>query len=223
MKKLFLESILTLVALSVVSGASYAQPAQDTPESVAKAYFAALQAGDWARCASFMHTDALASIKRTLGSIISADKTDKTAKTIFGLKSGVEYAQLSEAAVFEKFMGFITGAGIVLDIKTALAASTSAILGRVDENADLTHILYRAQIKLAGAEMSEVMLISFKKHGATWRVLLTSDMDEMFTKFAEMASAMGKRFARFVEGMASASKEEEKRAQAGAKNLGRKP
>src|SRR5262245_48751337 len=74
MKKLFLKSVLILAALYVATGAGHAQAAQDTPESIAKAYFAAMQAGDWAKCASFMHDDALAAMKRTFNSVIIADK-----------------------------------------------------------------------------------------------------------------------------------------------------
>ncbi|MGH9768168.1 MAG: hypothetical protein ACREAB_12090 [Blastocatellia bacterium] len=211
MKNLFLKSMLTpfmiLVALSAVTIGGYVKATQDTPESVAKAYFAAMKSGDWAKCASLMHPDALASMKRTFAAVVTADKTGEAAKGIFGLKSKAEYAQLSEEAVFERLMGFITGA--LPDMKTALAASTSTVLGRVDENPDLAHIVYRTQIKLAGAEVSEVEMISFKKHGATWRALLTSDMEEMLTKFAE--------------GMTPAQKEEEKSAPAGARKPERKP
>jgi len=184
MKKLFLNSILILTALSVARVAGYAQEAQDTPESVAKAFFAAQQAGDWAKCASFMHSDALASMKRKFGSVISADRTGEAAKSIFGLKSGAEYAQLSEAVIFERLMNFITSSEP--EMKAVLAASTNSVLGKVDEGPELTHIVFRTQVKLAGAEMSEVDLISFKKQGDTWRALFTSDMEEMFTKFAEV-------------------------------------
>jgi hypothetical protein len=196
MKNLILKSILILAALSVAPGAGYAQAAQDTPESVAKAYFAAMQAGDWAKCATYMHADALASMKRTLGSIISGDKSGEAAKAIFGLKSGAEYAQLSETVIFERLMSFITGSAP--EMKAVLSASTTSILGKVDEGPDLTHIVFRTLIKLASAEINEVDLMTFKKQGATWRGLFPSDMEEMFTKFAE--------------GMTRASKEEEKNA-----------
>lgn len=196
MKNLILKSILILAALSLALGAGYAQAAQDTPESVAKAYFDAMQAGDWAKCATYMHDDALASMKRTLGSVINADKSGEAAKSIFGLKSGAEYAQLSESVIFERLMSFITGS--VPEMKAVMSASTTSILGKVDEGPDLTHIVFRTQIKLASAEMNEVDLMTFKKQGATWRGLFPSDMEEMFTKFAE--------------GMTRAPKGEEKNA-----------
>jgi hypothetical protein len=162
---------------------AFAQTSQERPETVAKAYFAAMQAGDWAKCASLMHPEALGSMKRSFAAVISADKSGEAAKTLFGLKSSAEFAQLGEAAVFERLMTFITQA--VPDMKTALAASTTTVLGQVTEGPDLVHIVYRSQLKLAGAEINEAELISFKRHGTSWRALLTSDFEEMFTNLAE--------------------------------------
>lgn len=199
MKKPFLRSILILAALSMAivgaiggaiggpiggaTGGGFVHAAQDSPESVAKAYFAAMHAVDWAKCASLMHPDALASMKSTFATVINADKTGDAAKTIFKLKSGAEYSQLSETAVFERLMEFITS--VAPDMKTALASSTDTVLGRVDESPDLSHIVFRSRTKLAGDEINEIDLISFKKQGSTWRALLTSDMEEMLNRIAE--------------------------------------
>src|SRR5262249_16034857 len=161
MKRTFLRSILILAALSLATGADFARAAQDTPESVAKAYFAAMQSVDWAKCASLLHRDALASMKRTFAPVVNADKTGDAAKPIFKLKSGAEYSQLGEAAVFERLMDFITS--VAPDMKTALASSTNTVLGRVDESPDLAHIVFRSRTKLEGEEVNEVDLISFKK------------------------------------------------------------
>jgi hypothetical protein len=161
----------------------------ETPESVAKNYFAAMQSGEWAKCAGLMHPEALVSMKRTFGSIVKADKSGEAAKALFGLKSAAEFEQLSDTAVFEKLMSFITGA--VPDLKTALAASTSTILGQVAESPELAHIVYRTQIKVGAAEITQVELISFKKSGSSWRALLTADMEELFQKFAEGLSSPG--------------------------------
>ena len=207
MKKTFLRSILILAALCAAPGGDFARAAQDTPESVAKAYFAAMQSADWAKCASLMHREALASMKRTFAEVINADKTGDAAKTIFKLKSAAEYSQLGETAVFERLMDFITN--VAPDMKTALASSTNTILGRVDEGADLAHIVFRSRTKVAGEELNEVDLISFKKQDSTWRALLTSDMEDMINRFAEE--------------MTPPSKEDEKGAPAGAGRPTRKP
>lgn len=186
MKNLFPKSVFVLILAMALTVFGFSQTAE-TPESVAKAYFAAMQAGDWAKCAALMDPEALGSMKRTFGSIVKADKTGGAAKELFGLKSLAEFDQLSEANVYAKLMGFITGA--VPDLKTALAASTNTVLGQVAENPTLTHIVYRTQIKLGSADVTQVELISLKKTGASWRALLTADMEELFSKFAEGLSA----------------------------------
>jgi hypothetical protein len=196
MKKTSLNSILTLITLSVIIGAGCVQAAQESPESVAKAYFAATREGNWAKLASLMHPDELASIKSMFAAVINADKTGDAAKTVFKLKSGAEYQQLSDAAVFERVLDFITS--VAPDMKADLAASTTSILGKVDESPDLAHIVYRTQLKTQGEEVNEVELISFKKNGGNWRAFLTAEMEDMLVRFAEE--------------MAPDSKEEEKSA-----------
>jgi hypothetical protein len=188
MKNSLLKSILTLVAGFALATAASAQTTQETPQSVAKAYFAAIQAGDWAKCASLMHPDALASMKRIFGAIIRTDKSGEAAKAVFGLKSSAEYDRLSETEVFERLWNFILSGEP--EVKAALAASSNMVLGQVTEQSDLVHVVYRSQIKIAGSEATQVDLISFRRQGGAWRALLTSDMEEMFTKLAEgLASA----------------------------------
>lgn len=188
MKNSFFKAAFAVSLTFVLAVSAFSQTAE-TPETVAKAYFAGMQASNWDKCASLLHTEALGSMKRTFAAIVKADESGGAAKTIFGLKSNEEFAQLSEASVFERLMNFMTGA--VPEMKTALASSTTVILGKVNEGTDLAHVVYRTQIKMAGAEASQVELISFKKQGTTWRALLTSDMEEMVSKFAEGMS--GKR------------------------------
>ena len=183
MKKTFLKSILTLAALVAAAGAGLAQ---ETPESVAKAYLAAMQSADWAKCASLMHPEALAELKNGFAAVVNADKSGDAAATIFRLKSAAEYSQLGDAAVFERVMDFITGSSP--DVKTILASSTNTILGKVDEAPDLAHVVFRSRTKVGDEEINEVDMMSFKKQGSTWRALLTSDLQEMLDQFMESAT-----------------------------------
>jgi hypothetical protein len=186
MKKTFLKSIPILAALAIVTVTTVsgmAQAAQETPESVAKAYFAAKQASDWAKCASLMSPDALADLKNAFAEVVNADKSGEAAATIFKLKSAAEFSQLSDAAVFERLMDFVTSSSP--DAKTILASSTNTVLGRVDEGANLAHVVFRSRSKIGSEEINEVDLISLKKQGSTWRTLLTSDMEAMINQFLE--------------------------------------
>lgn len=183
MKTFFLKTAFAFSLIVLLAVSAFAQTTAESPEAAAKAYFAAMQTGNWDKCASLLHPDALASMKRTFAAIIKADDSGGAAKAIFGLKSNDEFDQLNGAAIFERLMNFISGA--VPDMKTALASSTTTVLGKVNEGTELVHVVCRSQIKMAGAEASEVEIISFKKSGTTWRALLTSEMEEMVTKFAE--------------------------------------
>lgn len=184
MKNTFFKTVLIaamVVGLAISALAQTQSP--ETPEAVAKAYFAAMQASDWDKCADLLHPEALGSMKRTFAKIINADVSGGAAKTIFGLKTNEEFASLSGATIFERLMNFMSGASP--EMKTVLAASKTTVLGKVTEGIDLVHVVYRTQIKMSGAEISEVELMSFKKHGTTWRGLLTADMEEMVTNLAE--------------------------------------
>jgi hypothetical protein len=184
MKKTFLKSILTLVALSAAAGAVFAQ--QDTPESAAKAYFAAMQAADWAKLTSLMHPEALASIKSIISDAVKADQSGDAAKAIFKLRSASEFSQLSDAAIFERLMDSIfSGAP---EAKAALSSTTDTILGKVDEGPNLAHIVFRSRSKVDGEELNEVNLITFKKQGSAWRALLTADMEEIVNGLVEEMS-----------------------------------
>ncbi len=182
MKNVFLKIAFATALACFLTVSAFAQT-PESPEVVAKSYFAAMQAGNWDKCAGLLHPEALSSMKRTFAAIIKADESGGAGKAIFGLKNNAEYEQLTGAAIFERLMNFISGA--VPDMKMALASSTTTVLGKVAEGTDLVHVVCRSQIKMAGAEASEIEIISFKKSGANWRALLTSDMEEMVNKFAE--------------------------------------
>lgn len=182
MKQFFFKAAISAALTLTLILPALAQ-SSETPESVAKAYFAAMKAGDWAKCAGFMHPEALASMKRAFTAVVNADKSEGAARKIFGVKSNADFEKLTDAAVFERLMDFIVSA--VPEMKTALAASTNTVLGQVAEGQDVIHIVYRTQLKLGQAEVSQVELISLKKSGTIWRALLTADMEELFEKFAE--------------------------------------
>jgi len=63
MKNIFLALVFALFISPPTSSAALVQADQDTPEAVAKAYMEATRAGDWAKCASLMHPEALKQIR----------------------------------------------------------------------------------------------------------------------------------------------------------------
>lgn len=179
-KILFVVLLLLTFALPVV--------AQDeTPEAVAKAYLAASQTGDWAKAATLMHPEALASLKRTFAAIIKLDKKNEVAKELFNLKDSLEFEQLSPEAVFTRMISGLT-ANIPM-MKELLSDSQTAIIGQVAEAPDLIHIVYRMEMKMQNAPVTKLAVMSMKKSGNTWRMLLSGDMEAAFTSISKTLEA----------------------------------
>ncbi|GEM_PF-581195 len=171
--------VVGMVCLCLTSPA-FAQTSQETPESVAKASFAAMQAGDWATYTRLMHPDGLAAMKRKIAVEVNADKSGQAAKEavkLLRLKSLDEFARLSDAAVFERFLaGFSTP-----ELKASMQASTQTVLGKVPEGPDLVHVVSRLHMNVGGAWVNKVDVTSLKKYGTIWRLLMN---DEMFNGVA---------------------------------------
>lgn len=159
--------------------------AQETPEAVAKAYMDASTAGDWTKAASFMHPDALASLKRVFGEMMKLDKSNEAGKQLFGLKSNAEFSSLSDTEVFARVFTGLTST--IPQMKEAVSMAQSKIIGSVPEDSDVTHVVYRRESQIQGGKFSKLAVISLKKTGNTWRALLTGDMEGMMTAIAKSA------------------------------------
>lgn len=160
---------------------------EETPESVAKAYLAASQTGDWAKAATLMHPEALASLKRMFAAIIKMDKKNEVAKELFNLKDHSEFEQLSPEAVFTRMISGLT-ANIPM-MKELLSDSQTTIIGQVAEAPDLIHVVYRMEMKMQNAPVTKLAVMSMKKSGNTWRMLLSGDMEAAFTSISKTLEA----------------------------------
>lgn len=182
-KSIVLKSILMMSVLFILGSAVSAQDTLNTPEAAAKAYFSAMQAGDWTKLASLTHPDALADLKKMFATALKTDTTGDAGKTIFKLKSADEFAALKDEEVLVRLMDFFSS--VAPEVKTALTSSTNTILGKVDEGDSTSHVVFRSKSKLENDEVNEVDLISFKKQGGNWRALLTSDLEDMFNRLVD--------------------------------------
>ena len=179
-KRMFM--ILLLLALGLPVAAQ-----EETAETVAKAYLAASQTGDWAKAATYMHPEALASLKRTFAAVIRLDKKNEAGKQLFNLKSNAEFEQLSPEAVFERMITGLT-ANIPM-MKELLADSNTTVIGQVPEAVDLIHIVYRMEMKMQNVPVTKLAVMSLKKSGNTWRMLLSGDMEAAFTSISKALEA----------------------------------
>jgi hypothetical protein len=157
--------------------------AQETPEAVAKAYLAASTEMDWAKAANFLDPEALAKLKGMFSEVIKMDKKNEAGKELFGLKNNAEFEQLSGEQVFVKLISVLTS--IVPEMKSMLSQAENTILGQVPEGSDVAHVIYRMKMKFGEGSLSKVTVMSMKKSGSTWRVLLTQEMEGSITAMAE--------------------------------------
>src|SRR5262249_39139396 len=85
---------------------AFSQSNDDPPEAVVQSYWAAMQAGDWAKCASLIHPDSLARVRNNangfVDSLLVLDKFGGNLRAIFGVSSKGEFEKLSDVFVFEK-------------------------------------------------------------------------------------------------------------------------
>jgi len=155
---------------------AFAQASTDTPESVAANYMTAMRAEDWARCATFMHPEALTQLRRIMTPIVAADQSGQVRRQLFNVQNSNEFAQLSDTVVFERLMRAVSTQQPA-ETRSALANMNTTIIGSISESSDVSHVLYRMQIPVAGATVTKLSVMTFKKHGATWRALLTEDVE----------------------------------------------
>ncbi|MBL8202830.1 MAG: hypothetical protein JNM09_01280 [Blastocatellia bacterium] len=160
---------------------------EETPEAIAKAYIAASQASDWAKAATYLHPEALGSLKRTFAEILKLDKKDEAGKQLFGLKNNAEFEQLSPSAVFERMIVMLTAS--TPQIKDILSQAQSSVIGKVPEAPDIMHVVYRTELKLADAPFAKVEVMSLKKSGDTWRLLLSGDLEAAFASVSKALEA----------------------------------
>ena len=171
-------TIIVMLIIAPVFSIS-AQTSVQTPEAVAAQYIEATRANDWAKCAQFLHPDALAKMKRMFAPLVVADKTKNFSVDFFAVHNIAEYEKLPDAVVYERLMTNLVKR--VPAYKEAAATSEMKILGHVKEGTDIVHVVYRMNMKINGAPVSKMAVMSLKSDGKTWRALLTGDFEAMFT------------------------------------------
>jgi hypothetical protein len=229
MKTAFLTLIFALAISTLSLPSVLAQTLADTPETVAKAYMEATRAGDTAKCASLMHPDALRQLRGLFGPLVSATKTEKSKQemeAIFGVKDKDEFDKLSDEELGAKFFNMLYA--ISPELKKALNASSFEIVGQVQQDPGLVHIVYRMYLKIEAPNLKDPIpftkldVMSLRRFENSWRAELKGDLQGMIQAMAAgMASAAEEK-----EKANSAAEEKEKAksaAPAGRKITGRKP
>lgn len=174
-----------LLAAALLFMSAPAATAQETPLDVARRYFTALKAGDVITYVDLMHPDELARFKGMLAPAIAADTSGEGARQLFGLDNSAEFAKLTDREVFERFMKkFVMDSP---DFQETMSTMSTEFLGSVPEGTDIAHVVYRLKMVIYNSiESTEMEVVSLKRSGSNWRMMLDKEMEGMGQMLVDM-------------------------------------
>ena len=144
-----------------------------SPERMAKQYYIYIDANQWNKIADMMHESALTDFKAkllpTLKPINHSGKSGLLKKT-FGKNATYEDAR---KAPNKKFFINVVGNVASLVRNTGIKNTQTSIIGKIPDSDDVAHVLVRESYKLGDIEIANMEVLSFKKSGDSWALLLS--------------------------------------------------
>lgn len=177
MKLRFRSALPLLVAALVLAPAALA--AQETPEQVAERYFDTFRRGDWAGTTQLMHPSALEDFKGAfvrMAEMAGAEAEGDDMEGMFGVRTTADLKALASTELYSRFM---TRMGSENELQEMFRQATVQVFGHVMEGADTAHVVHRLTFEVMGSTMTQVQVMSLRKDGAQWKVLLSADIQTM--------------------------------------------
>ena len=173
--------LLMLLAAAGLQGADLS-----TPEGTASAAMAAMAAQDFQQYSLYMHPAALADFKRTMMEVVESAAEAKGEAQLLALFDGVNgldgLRKLDDRQFFTSFLdGVMTKIPMM---KEALSGADMQMLGHVMEG-EVAHVVARVSVKMQGASIKKMSVVSLQKDGGEWKMLLTGELEG----FARMLKA----------------------------------
>lgn len=164
--------VLTLVL--VCGSTTVSLFAQDTsPEAVTLAYAEAFAEGDHLKASTYMHPEALASVKQLL---VEISYVDSTAGAMFTGTSDPDSIQARSAEdLFAHFIQIVFA--LQPDLEETLSSSSVEIIGKVPEGDSLTHVVMRTSGDYQGLDFKTLGISSLKRYDDGWKLLLKEEME----------------------------------------------
>ena len=189
---------LALAAALVVTAAIPVSAAEG-PEEIAHIYIRAMADQRLNVVADSMHPGALERFRGIIVGVAEAIATAaperkppaKMISALFGEEGPQAMKDLPPRDVFVRFMSNLTT--FVPQIREMHAGSEYQVLGHVDEGGNVTHVVFRATLKRGETELTKMEVLSLKRDGDSWKVLLTDDLENLVAGFARQLSAPVKR------------------------------
>lgn len=144
-----------------------------TPERIAAGYYQHIDTNQWNKIADMLHESALSEFKTkllpTLKPLNHSGKSGLLKKT-FGKEATYEDAKKSPNKEF-----FINVVGNVASLvrNSGIKNTQTTIVGKTPEGDDVIHVLVRETYKLGDMELANMEVLSFKKSGDAWKLLLS--------------------------------------------------
>ncbi len=157
------------------------EPARDDA-AVTRVVAATLEAtrhADWKQYAKFMHPEALREVKDALGLALRTTGNDSAEAQqvlrLFGDAKDVDALLAMSPEDF--FVSFLSGTtATVPRLKKMLGSVDAQVVGVVYEKGNLAHVVVRAKVKYQDLELTKMDVISLKRNGEDWRLLLSGDL-----------------------------------------------
>jgi hypothetical protein len=167
------------------------EPANAAIEKVVADNLEAAKKGDWKRYAELIHPDSLDDYKKMwLPALTAAKKAPDQQGALLPLFDGAKDVQSLIDLKPEEFV-VRSMKGIAAQFRQAdnpgPLAAESKIIGTVREGEDRAHVVVRTRRKFGEAEMAQVEVVSLKRSGTEWKMLLPDSVRIMAETFGRAA------------------------------------
>jgi len=147
-----------------------------TPEDVARAYFTALQDRGMPIVAEFMHSGEMAKFKSVFIAVMEKEAATGKRELVFLLFG--DKATLAEVKALspKEFMYVFMQKASGLLPKKEFQFDKQDVIGSLAEG-DLVHVVSRIEVGLRTVKIKKVIVVSMKRDGDEWKLLLTEELD----------------------------------------------
>ncbi len=147
-----------------------------TPEEMAAQYYQYIDTNQWGKLADLMHESTLSHFKSSLLPTLQASANNGRSgllKKTFGKDATFDDAKKASDKDF--FVAFVSNvAGLIRN--SGIKNTQTTIIGKVPEGDSEVHVLVRESYKLGKMELINMEVLSFKKAGKKWALLLSGKL-----------------------------------------------
>ncbi|HEU5310244.1 MAG TPA: hypothetical protein VFV24_02220 [Candidatus Eisenbacteria bacterium] len=159
----------------------------ESPQAAAAVAMAAAKKGDWATYTHSMHPDALAKAKSMFGAVVAADASGRVRELFFGVDDTKSFDALSDSSCFVALMTNLTEH--MPAFAEVMRSAEFHVIGTLPEGKDLAHVVYRTDAKAEELEITRTSVLSLRRYGKEWRMLLTGNIEGLAARLAQMSGA----------------------------------